>query len=142
MRPWTEEDTQELRDLIKDGLSWTQIARKIGRSRNSVAGKITRMNGTKTVRTLEAGRAGRSCRTESGRCGTDHRGRNVKPKEYRTTRDLIIPAGTRVIHLDGRLVFGRFDGDVGFSMGLDSSLERGVIECAESVTDYAPKTES
>lgn len=50
MRPWTEEDTQELRDLLNDGLSWTQIARKIGRSRNSVAGKITRMNGTETIR--------------------------------------------------------------------------------------------
>lgn len=50
MRPWTEEDTQELRDLIKEGLSWTQISRKIGRSRNSVAGKITRMNGTNTFR--------------------------------------------------------------------------------------------
>lgn len=66
----------------------------------------------------------------------------MKPKEYRTTLDLIIPAGTRVIHLNGRLVFGRFDGDVGFSMGLDSSLERGVIECAESATGLEPKTES
>lgn len=52
--------------------------------------------------------------------------------EYKTTQDIIIPAGTRAIHLDGKLVFGAFEFSPhcqgGFSMGIDAALEGGVIE--------------
>lgn len=51
---------------------------------------------------------------------------------YVTTRDLTIPAGTRMVHLDGRLVFGSVEPvkacPVGLSMGLDTALDRGLIE--------------
>ena len=56
-------------------------------------------------------------------------------REYETTRDIVIPAGTRAIHLDGKIVFGAFEFapkcQGGFSMGIDSALENGVIEGAE-----------
>lgn len=52
-------------------------------------------------------------------------------KAYATTRDLIVPAGTRLIHLNGRLVFGSADVEpglpLGLSTGLDTALERGLI---------------
>lgn len=52
--------------------------------------------------------------------------------EYKTTRDIVIPAGTRAIHLDGKLVFGAFEFapkcQGGFSMGIDAATEAGVIE--------------
>lgn len=52
--------------------------------------------------------------------------------EYSTTKDITIPAGTRAIHLDGKLVFGAFEFSPncqgGFSMGIDAAMETGVIE--------------
>lgn len=43
MRPWSEFEEEELKRLLGVGLSWSEIARRIGRSRNSVAGKINRL---------------------------------------------------------------------------------------------------
>lgn len=59
----------------------------------------------------------------------------MKPTEYRTTRDLVIPAGTRMIHLDGRLVFGSFEAEpgvqFGVTAGLDTCTDRGLIQEAQ-----------
>lgn len=56
--------------------------------------------------------------------------------EYKTTRDIVIPAGTRAIHLDGKLVFGAFEFaskcQGGFSMGIDAATETGVIEAYDA----------
>lgn len=59
----------------------------------------------------------------------------MKPAEYRTTRDIIIPSGTRLIHLNGCLVFGSFEAEpgaqFGISAGLDTCAERALIEEAQ-----------
>lgn len=60
----------------------------------------------------------------------------MTPKVFHTTRDLVIPAGTRLINLSGKLVFGQFDGldncPFGLSTGMDNALELGVIAEGEA----------
>ena len=59
----------------------------------------------------------------------------MKPAEYRTTRDIIIPAGTRLVHLNGRLVFGSSEVEAGvqfgISAGLDTCTDKGLIHEAQ-----------
>lgn len=60
----------------------------------------------------------------------------LPPIVFHTTRDLVIPAGTRMINLSGKLVFGQFDGSdncpFGLSTGMDNALELGVIAEGEA----------
>lgn len=41
-REWTKEDSYRAKAMKREGLSFSQIARKLGRSRNSVAGHLQR----------------------------------------------------------------------------------------------------
>lgn len=41
--PWTSEKVQEIRELASEGLSARQIGDKVGRTRNSIIGKLRRM---------------------------------------------------------------------------------------------------
>lgn len=42
-QPWTEAEIDRLRELVSQGLTRTQAANELGRSRNSVCGKIDRL---------------------------------------------------------------------------------------------------
>ncbi|MFC5373986.1 hypothetical protein ACFPIF_15590 [Brevundimonas faecalis] len=60
----------------------------------------------------------------------------LAPMVFHTTRDLVIPAGTRLINLSGKLVFGSCEAEAGFPLGLstgvDNALELGVIAEGEA----------
>ncbi len=45
MRPWSGQETDRLREMVREGLSATEIARKLDRERNSILGKIHRAKG-------------------------------------------------------------------------------------------------
>jgi hypothetical protein len=42
--PWTETEVQELRAMRANGLSFSEIGRRLGRTRNEIAGKVARLN--------------------------------------------------------------------------------------------------
>ena len=42
-RPWTDNETSELRELHSIGLSYNQIALELNRSRNAIAGQARRL---------------------------------------------------------------------------------------------------
>ena len=56
----------------------------------------------------------------------------IAPQEFHTTRDMVIPAGTRLINLSGKLIFGSFTEApghaIGLSMGMDNALHVGLVE--------------
>ena len=89
MSDWTEDDQEELKKLVDEGLSSTEIGKKIGRTRNAVIGRAQRTG--LTLKLSKVQRAPKAPRVKGPRFNFRKVVNNPKPPQLAIVNDRVKP---------------------------------------------------
>lgn len=104
-QPWTEDETVRLRELVSQGLTRTQVANELGRSRNSVCGKIDRSGLKGPVRDDWVYRGAKKRRDKKGEKIVIW----VRKTRVEIVSSLAVSPNKRGVDLPGTVAFSDFD---------------------------------